>query len=42
VARSEQKRMVEQFGEKYRAYQQQVPMFFPPVSQWRQFVKRKG
>jgi len=41
LARSEQRRMVEQFGEEYRAYQQQVPMFFPRVSQWRQFVKRR-
>jgi len=41
LARSEQRRMVEQFGEEYRAYQQQVPMFFPRASQWRQFVKRR-
>jgi protein-S-isoprenylcysteine O-methyltransferase Ste14 len=42
LARSEEKRVIEQFGDEYRAYQQQVPMFIPRMSQWRQFVKRSS
>jgi len=40
LARSEEKRVIEEFGEQYRAYQQRVPMFFPRLSQWRQLVER--
>lgn len=29
LARREEKRVTEEFGEEYRAYQQRVPMFFP-------------
>lgn len=36
LARREEKRMVERFGEAYVAYRQQVPMFFP---RWRNFRK---
>lgn len=39
LARSEEKRVVEEFGDKYRAYQQRVPMFFPRMGQWRQLVE---
>ncbi|MGC2459155.1 MAG: isoprenylcysteine carboxylmethyltransferase family protein [Gallionellaceae bacterium] len=39
LARSEEKRMVEQFGEEYRAYQRRVPMFFPRTGQWRKLVE---
>jgi len=42
LARREERRMVEEFGEEYRAYQQRVPMFFPHRGQWRQLVKRSG
>jgi len=42
LARSEEKRVVAQFGEEYRAYQQRVPMFFPRMGQWRQLVQRSG
>lgn len=42
LARNEEKRMLEQFGEEYRAYQRQVPMFIPRMGQWRQLVKRAG
>jgi len=38
LARSEEKRVIEQFGDEYRAYQQRVPMFFPRMSQWWQLV----
>ena len=42
LARSEEKRVIEQFGEEYRAYQQRVPMFFPRMGQWRQLVERSN
>jgi len=42
LARSEEKRVVEQFGEAYRDYQRQVPMFVPLWSQWRQLVGRSN
>ncbi len=38
LARSEEKQVVEQFGEEYCAYQRRVPMFFPRMCQWRQLV----
>lgn len=38
LARKEERRMVEQFGEAYVAYQQRVPMFIPRWGQWRQLV----
>jgi protein-S-isoprenylcysteine O-methyltransferase Ste14 len=40
LARSEERRMVKEFGEAYRAYQRQVPMFVPRWGQWRQLVGR--
>lgn len=40
LARSEEKQMVGQFGEEYRAYQRRVPMFIPIKGQWRQLVER--
>lgn len=39
-ARSEEKLVLEQFGEKYRAYQRRVPMFIPQIDRWRQLVER--
>ena len=38
LARSEEKRVIEQFGDEYRAYQRKVPMFFPRMGQWRKLV----
>ena len=38
LARSEERRMVEQFGEAYVAYQRRVPMFIPRWGQWRRLV----
>ena len=40
LARSEERRMVKEFGEAYRAYQRQVPMFIPRWGQWRQLLNR--
>ncbi len=42
LARSEEKRVIKQFGEEYCAYQRQVPMFLPRMGQWRQLVKRSS
>jgi len=42
LARSEEKRVLEQFGDEYRAYQAQVPMFIPRPGQWRKLVRRSG
>lgn len=39
LARREEARMIEQFGEDYRTYQQQVPRFIPRLGQWKQLVK---
>jgi protein-S-isoprenylcysteine O-methyltransferase Ste14 len=42
LARREERRMVEAFGEEYRAYQRRVPMFIPRWGQWKQLVKRSS
>ena len=42
LARSEEKRVLEQFGDEYRLYQKQVPMFIPQIGQWRQIFKRSS
>lgn len=39
LARSEEKQMIDQFGEEYRTYQQRVPMFLPRWGGWRRFTK---
>jgi len=39
LARNEERRMVERFGEEYCIYQRRVPMFIPRIGQWRQLVK---
>jgi protein-S-isoprenylcysteine O-methyltransferase Ste14 len=38
LARSEERRMLDQFGEEFRAYQQRVPMFVPRWGQWRRLA----
>lgn len=38
LARKEERLMVEQFGDAYRAYQQRVPMFIPRWGTWGQLV----
>ncbi len=42
LARSEEKKMVEQFGDEYLAYRRQVPMFIPRSGGWRQLIKRSN
>jgi len=42
LARTEEKRVIEQFGEEYRAYQRRVPMFIPRIGQWRQLVEHSS
>ena len=42
LARKEERRVVEQFGEQYRAYQRRVPMFIPRQSRWRELVERSA
>ena len=38
LARKEERAMLDQFGEVYRSYQQQVPMFVPRWGHWRRFA----
>lgn len=40
LARHEEKWMVDEFGEEYRRYRANVPMFVPRLGQWQQFVDR--
>jgi protein-S-isoprenylcysteine O-methyltransferase Ste14 len=42
LARSEEKKVLQQFGEEYRAYRRRVPMFIPRPGQWRQLVERSS
>jgi len=37
---SEEKKMIEQFGQTYRDYRQAVPMFFPGVSDWKRWLSQ--
>ncbi len=38
LARREERQVLEEFGEEYQLYRQSVPMFFPKMNQWRNFV----
>lgn len=40
LAYREERHMLEQFGEKYRIYQRNVPMFFPGKHRWRRFFEQ--
>jgi len=42
LARREENKMLQQFGEEYRAYQRRVPEFLPRPGQWRQLITRSG
>ena len=39
LARSEERKVIEQFGDEYRAYQAHVPMFIPHTGQWQKIIK---
>ena len=39
LARSEERIMFERFGQAYDDYAQRTPAFFPPVNQWRAFLR---
>lgn len=39
LARKEEQKTIEKFGESYLEYKQHVPMFIPTKGKWRQFVK---
>ena len=41
LARNEEKRMLDHFGEEFRAYRQRVPMFIPRWGQWREFASSR-
>ncbi len=39
LARREERKVLEQFGDEYRDYQASVPMFIPRIGQWQQLIK---
>lgn len=42
LARREEKRVLEEFGDEYRVYRERVPMFFPRAGQWKQLIARSN
>ncbi len=42
LARKEERRVLEQFGDVYRSYQRQVPMFVPLWGRWRELARRSA
>jgi protein-S-isoprenylcysteine O-methyltransferase Ste14 len=42
LARREEKLVIAEFGDEYRAYRQRVPMFFPRMGQWRELIARSN
>jgi protein-S-isoprenylcysteine O-methyltransferase Ste14 len=42
LARSEERKIVEQFGDEYRAYRKRVPMFIPRWGQWRKLATTRS
>ena len=42
LARREERRVTQEFGDAYRAYRARVPMFFPRGGQWKQLIARSN
>src|SRR5258708_35592591 len=42
LAQKEEQQMIKKFGDKYRAYQQRVPMFLPGRYDWRRIPNLRG
>ena len=42
LARREEKRVLQEFGDEYRAYMRRVPMFLPRIGLWGLFVERSN
>lgn len=42
LARREEKRVLQEFGDEYRAYMRRVPMFFPRIGQWGQLLQQSS
>jgi protein-S-isoprenylcysteine O-methyltransferase Ste14 len=42
LARREEKRVLQEFGDAYRDYMRRVPMFFPRIGQWGALVRQSS
>jgi protein-S-isoprenylcysteine O-methyltransferase Ste14 len=42
LARSEERRVLAQFGDEYRAYMRRVPMFIPRLGRWAELIERSS
>jgi len=42
LARREERRVIEEFGNQYLEYQRRVPMFFPRMGQWKQLIAQSN
>lgn len=40
LARREERKVIEEFGEKYLEYKRQIPAFFPAKGQWKKFIQQ--
>lgn len=41
LAKREEGRMIEEFGDEYRRYRERVPMFFPRKGEWNQLIEQR-
>lgn len=42
LAKREEKKVIEEFGEEYLKYKRNVPAFLPMKGKWKQFIQRSG
>ena len=42
LAKREEKLVIEEFGDEYRAYRERVPMFFPRIGRWKELIARSN